>query len=71
MRRREFITLLASAMVGRSRRAQPQQIRRIGVLMAQAAADPEAETYLSRFTQALPFRHWSAQLTDKPTLSQT
>jgi putative tryptophan/tyrosine transport system substrate-binding protein len=62
MRRREFIMLLGGAaawpLVARAQ--QPQRARRIGVLMGQPAADPEAEPYLSSFTQALHEVGWTA-----------
>jgi putative ABC transport system substrate-binding protein len=62
MRRREFITLVggAAAWPLAARAQQPDRLRRIGVLMAQPAADPVAETYLSRFTQALHEVGWTA-----------
>jgi len=61
MKRREFITGLGSAASWPLlARAQTQRIRRIGVLMGQPATDPEAEAYLSRFTQALHEVGWTA-----------
>jgi ABC-type uncharacterized transport system substrate-binding protein len=61
MKRREFITGLGSAASWPLlARAQSQRIRRIGVLMGQPATDPEAEAYLSRFTQALHEVGWTA-----------
>jgi putative ABC transport system substrate-binding protein len=63
MRRRDFITLLGGATAAwplAANAQQPDRLRRIGVLMAQPAADPVAETYLSRFTQALHELGWTA-----------
>jgi putative ABC transport system substrate-binding protein len=63
MRRRDFIAGIAGSAVVRPRVARSQQsdrLRRIGVLMAQPAADPVAEAYLSRFTQALHAAGWTA-----------
>jgi putative ABC transport system substrate-binding protein len=63
MRRRDFIKGIAGSAAGWSFAARAQQaehVRRIGVLMAQPAADPVAEAYLSRFTQALHEVGWTA-----------
>jgi ABC-type uncharacterized transport system substrate-binding protein len=63
MRRREFITLTGGAVATwplGARAQQPNQLRRIGVLMAQAASDPVAVTYLSRFAQGLLEVGWTA-----------
>jgi putative ABC transport system substrate-binding protein len=63
MRRREFIALLggtAAAWPLAARAQQPDRLRRIGVLMAQPAADPVAQAYLSKFTQALHEVGWTA-----------
>jgi len=63
MKRREFITILGGAAAAwplAARAQQSERVRRIGVLMGQPAADPEAETYLSRFAQALHEVGWIA-----------
>jgi putative tryptophan/tyrosine transport system substrate-binding protein len=61
MRRREFITLLGSAVVWplAARAQQGDRVRRIGVLMPTAESDPEAKARLSGFTQALAEAGWS------------
>jgi putative ABC transport system substrate-binding protein len=63
MRRRDFIRAIAGSiavwpLVGRAQ--QPDRVRRIGVLMAQPAADPEAEAFSSAFMQALHQVGWTA-----------
>jgi putative ABC transport system substrate-binding protein len=63
MRRREFIALLGGAAASwplHARAQQPDRVRRIGVLMAQPPADPEAEAFFSAFTQALHKVGWTA-----------
>lgn len=62
MRRREFITLLggAAAWPLSAHAQRPDQIRRVGVLMAPAASDPVAGTYLSKFALALHEVGWTA-----------
>ena len=62
MRRREFITLLGSVaatwpLVARGQ--QPDEVRRIGVLVNVAADDPEAQTSVAAFKQALQQLGWS------------
>ena len=58
-RRREFITLLGGAAAWPlAVRAQPQQVRRIGVLMNLAADDPEALARLAAFHQGLQEAGW-------------
>src|SRR5262249_7252039 len=62
LRRREFITLVGSAgAVGpRAARAQPAEGRgRVGVLMAFAENDPEAQASITAFRQALQKLGWS------------
>jgi putative tryptophan/tyrosine transport system substrate-binding protein len=63
MRRRDFITLVGGGVAAwplGAHAQQPDRVRRIGVLMAQPAADPVAEAYLSRFTQAPHEMGWTA-----------
>jgi putative tryptophan/tyrosine transport system substrate-binding protein len=61
MRRREFIALLGGGTVALPFSAGAQQgkrVRRIGVLMGYAEADPEAKVLLAEFTQALSEFGW-------------
>jgi putative ABC transport system substrate-binding protein len=60
MRRREFITLLggAAALPVAARAQPPEQVRRIGVLMTQAADDPEGRTRVTAFLQTLHELGW-------------
>ena len=62
MRRREFITLLGGAAAAwplAVRAQQPASARRIGVLMNQAADDPEGQARLIAFVQALQQFGWT------------
>ena len=62
MKRREFITIFGSAAVTwpiAARAQQPEQMRRIGVLMNVAADDPEGPSRLAVFQQALQQLGWS------------
>ena len=56
MQRREFITLLGGAAATwplAARAQQPEQMRRIGVLMNRAADDPEGQAGVAAFQQGL------------------
>src|SRR5438132_11369595 len=60
-KRREIITLLGSAVIAwplAARAQQPQRTRRIGVLMAHAADDPEGQARLAAFLQGLRELGW-------------
>ena len=61
MKRREFITLLggAAAWPLAARAQQGERMRRIGVLMGQAADDPEAQARVAAFVQGLQELGWT------------
>src|SRR5437870_6166997 len=62
MRRREFITLVGGAAAAwplAARAQQPQQMRRIGVLMGWDQSDPEARANLAAFVQELQRLGWT------------
>jgi putative ABC transport system substrate-binding protein len=62
MRRREFITLLGGAAAAWpviARGQQPNRMRRIGMLMGQAANDPEGQTRIIAFVQGLAQLGWT------------
>src|SRR6266481_77211 len=60
MRRREFITLLGGAAAAwpLAARAQQERVRRIGVLMPNAADDPEYQARMTAFLQELAQLGW-------------
>jgi putative ABC transport system substrate-binding protein len=61
LKRREFITLLGGAVAWplAARAQQPQQMRRIGVLMTRNAEDPEEQARLTAILQGLQERGWT------------
>src|SRR5579872_3303111 len=62
MQRREFITLLGGAAATwplTARAQQPEQMRRVGVLMNTAADNPEAQAGIAAFKQSLQQLGWS------------
>src|SRR5262245_49198563 len=62
MKRREFITLLGGAAVAWplvARAQQPQRMRRIGMLMPQAAEDAEYQNRVAAFLQGLQELGWT------------
>src|SRR5208337_1791681 len=62
VRRREFIVTLGGAAVAWPLAApaqQPARMRRIGVLMSQAADDPDAPPRISAFAQGLQEHGWT------------
>jgi putative ABC transport system substrate-binding protein len=61
MKRREFITLLGGAATWPLAvlAQQPDRMRRIGVLMAQAANDPEGQARIAAFLQGLQQLAWT------------
>ena len=62
MRRREFITLLGGAAAAwplAARAQQPERMRRIGVLVASAADDPQFQTWVGAFLQGLAQLGWT------------
>ena len=61
MKRREFITLLGGAVVAwplAARAQQPERMRRVGVLMPNAADDPEYQARMAAFLQGLAQLGW-------------
>ena len=61
MRRREFVTALAGAAAWPlgARAQQGERMRRIGVLMASTADDPESQARIAAFAQALKQLGWT------------
>jgi putative ABC transport system substrate-binding protein len=63
MRRREFITLLGGAAIAwplAARAQQPERMRRIGVLMARTASDPEGQKQAAALRRGLEQLGWSS-----------
>src|SRR5260370_36219582 len=59
MRRRQFMLLLGSAAAWPSAsRAEPERVRRVGVLMNNAESDPETKAELLAFRQRLRQLGW-------------
>ena len=65
MRRREFMSLVGGAAAAASlrppiaRAQQPERMRRIGVLQTAAADDPQFQTWIGAFLQALALSGWT------------
>jgi putative tryptophan/tyrosine transport system substrate-binding protein len=62
VKRREFITLLGGAAAAwplEARAQQGERMRRIGVLNAQAADDPDAQTNMAAFLQGMQQLGWT------------
>src|ERR1700719_3699342 len=59
MRWREFIDGVASVLPLGARAQQPERMRRIGVLVAWAAGDPEGQGRLAAFLQELQQLGWT------------
>src|SRR5215510_13061467 len=62
MRRRDFIKIIGSATVGwplAARAQQRERMRRIGILLAATADDPEFQTRVGAFLQALALLGWA------------
>jgi putative tryptophan/tyrosine transport system substrate-binding protein len=61
MKRREFITLIGGVAASpfAARAQQPERMRRIGVLQALAADDPEGQRRIAVFLQALQQAGWT------------
>ena len=63
MRRREFITLLGGAAASTAcppyiQAQQPEQVRRIGILMGWAESDPSVKSYVAAFRGAIAKLGW-------------
>jgi putative tryptophan/tyrosine transport system substrate-binding protein len=61
VRRREFVTLLGGAVAAwplAARAQQGERVRRIGMLMAYAESDPEAQAFVAAFREGLQRLGW-------------
>ena len=59
LKRREFITLLGGAAAGWPLAARAQQLKRVGMLVAYAESDPEAQARVAAFRQGLRELGWT------------
>jgi putative ABC transport system substrate-binding protein len=62
MKRREFITLIGGVVTGwplAARAQQPDRVRRIGVMMANAESDPEGQDRIAAFRRGLLELGWA------------
>jgi putative ABC transport system substrate-binding protein len=62
MRRRDFIKIVAGSAIAwplAARAQQPERMRRVGVLMARSANDPEGQAFVAAFLQGLQELGWS------------
>ena len=62
MKRRELISVLGGAAFGwplATRAQQAERMRRIGVLMALAESDPEAQAWITAFREGLQKLGWA------------
>lgn len=62
MRRRDFISLMVGSAVSwpiATRAQQPERMRRVGVLLSDAAEDSEGQARLAAFVQALQQLGWT------------
>ena len=62
MRRRDFIKIVSGSTIAwplAARAQQPERVRRIGVLIARSANDPEGQAFVAAFLQGLQELGWS------------
>jgi putative ABC transport system substrate-binding protein len=74
MTRREFITLLGGAAATWPLAAsaqQPERMRRIGVLIAPAADDPDSQANVTAFAQGMQESGWGARDARKKNLTSS